>query len=476
MTKNPFLRGTLAVAAIAVATTPATAVDGDPRADAIRAIATKAINPAGPGCAIAVGRDGRVEYQESFGLADLTTREPITADTVFDIGSTSKQFTATAVLLLARDGKLAVSDPLRNYLPEVAAYAGDVTLAQLMHHRSGIPDYIGLLNAAGVTTREPATFPDALRALGAVKKLDFTPGSRFEYSNSNYILMSLVVERVSGKPLATFVKERYFDPLSMKATIDPLGRVPGRAHSYLMGNGRPELDDSPWEPTGDGSVQTTAGELVKFAPEYWAPRVGGPELLADRFAGAVKGPEGEYGAGMFRSRLSDGTVGLQHSGSWGSFTTGFVMIPAERLAAAATCNGTGRVAFSATDLTARALAIWRGETLRSAPKQRATGPAPNGAVRDNARWLVARLNDGRLSTKDLRMRFAPQFLRQVSPGALLTVIGGRTAARPFVVAGAVGRVGKSSGTILVRSAISWDTWTFQVDEKGRIARLSTQPG
>jgi Beta-lactamase/ORF 12 gene product N-terminal len=332
------------------------------------------------------------------------------------------------------------------------------------------------LNAAGVTTREPATFPDALRALSAVKKLDFIPGSRFEYSNSNYILMSLVVERVSGKPLANFVKERYFDPLGMKATIDPLGRVPGRAHSYLMGNGRPELDDSPWEPTGDGSVQTTAGELVKFAPEYWAPRLGGPELLADRFAGSVKGPEGEYGAGMFRTRLSDGTVVFQHSGAWGSFTTGFAMIPAERIAAAVTCNGTGRVSYSVGDLTARALAAWRGTSLRTAPKQRATGPVPDGPVRDIARWLVARLNDGRLSDKALRTHFASEFLREVPPGVLLSVIGGRTAARPFVVAGAVGRTGKSSGTVLVRSAISWDTWTFRIDGKGRIAQLSTQPG
>ncbi len=117
----------------------------------------------------------------------------------------------------------------------------------------------------------------------------------------------------------------------MKAAIDPLGHVPLRAHSYLIGEGPPQLDDSLWEQAGDGAVQTTPTELARFAQEYWEPRIGGPELLADRFAGAVADPHGEYGAGMFRQPGAGGTTVLQHSGAWASFRTGCATVPSERL-------------------------------------------------------------------------------------------------------------------------------------------------
>ena len=300
-----------------------------------------------PGCTIAVGRDGEVIYAEAFGAARLDPLEPMTTETIVDIGSTSKQFTATAILLLAEDGLLHLDDPLAEHLPALPGWATDTTLRQLMHHTSGIPDYIGLLLDDGVELTGTSTDSDALEALSAVTELDFEPGTEWAYSNSNYFLLGQVVFAVGGVPLDEFLDTEVFGPLGLEMVMDPVAALPGKAVSYEgTGDGR-SIADSRWEQLGDGGIQTTPSELVRWAEQYWRPTVGGESITAARLDDAVDIVDpadpagtvyGRYGAGI---EISDdaglGTV-LSHAGGWGGFVTAFVVVPDDRFALAATCT------------------------------------------------------------------------------------------------------------------------------------------
>lgn len=343
----------------ALAASPATAIAGDAARRARTDALTTRIPVDGPGCSLAVARDGTVVYARGVGIADLATGRRIAPETMFDIGSVSKQFTATAVLMLVRDGRLRLTDRVRTLVPQLPAVTASITVDDLLHQRSGLPDYIALLQDRGVDPLDRSTPGQALAALARVRRLSSPPGTRFDYSNSNYFLLSLVVRRAAGVPLATYLRERYFTPLGMRAVMDPLGRVAPRARSYAVTAAGAAPDDSRWEQTGDGGVWTTPTQLVRFAAEYWAPRVGGRALLAARLRGAVDAGDGDrYGAGVYRYVYDDGTVELRHSGAWSSFTTGFALRPAARLAAAASCNGTGRGAVDPETLVDDALDIW----------------------------------------------------------------------------------------------------------------------
>ena len=172
-----------------------------------------------PGCTVAVGRDGAVVFAEAYGAARLDPFEPMTVDTVVDIGSVSKQFTATAILLLAERGEVDLDVPLSTYLPDLPAWASQTTVAQLIHHQSGIPDYIELLVERGFTVTESSpTIADALAAFSDVRDLLFAPGARWEYSNSNYFLSSqlswqqpVTIWRVSDRGGVRTARSRHGD-------------------------------------------------------------------------------------------------------------------------------------------------------------------------------------------------------------------------------------------------------------------------
>lgn len=303
-----------------------------------------------PGCTVAVGRGGGVVFAEAYGAARLDPFQPMTVDTVVDIGDVSAQFTATAILLLAERGEVDLDAPLSTYLQDLPAWASATTLAQLIHHVSGIPDYIGLLVERGfaVTGTSP-TIADALAALGDVVDLDFAPGKRWEYSNSNYFLLSQVVLAVTGDDLGTFLAAEVFEPLGLDMLIDPTAAINDKAESYKDAGGKWKVADSRWEVTiGTGGIQTTPSQLVAWAAQYWEPTIGAPTINAERFDGAVVAPveanvdvEGaiRYGAGMFDADVG-GDVGrdVSHSGNWGGFVSVFSVAPAHRIAVAVTCT------------------------------------------------------------------------------------------------------------------------------------------
>lgn len=169
-----------------------------------------------PGCAIGLYRNGKILFARGYGLADLSHRVPIAPQTVFDIGSTSKQFTALAIVLLAHDGKLSLKDRVSKYLPELSPAHASITLEQLLWHTAGLRDYNELMLLAGYAEEDPTGEAEALRVISHQADLNFTPGSRFSYSNSGYCLAALVAERISGMGLDTFQQQR-----------DPEGQISG---------------------------------------------------------------------------------------------------------------------------------------------------------------------------------------------------------------------------------------------------------
>ncbi|MFI6148653.1 serine hydrolase domain-containing protein [Streptomyces sp. NPDC051109] len=296
----------------------------------------------GPGCAAAVGRRGNVVWEAGKGKADMATGRAITPRTVFDIASNSKQFTADAVLLLAGRHRLALDDPLSKFLDNAPDWTRSVTLADLMHHTSGIPDYQDLLEAKGVKLTDPAGQREAITAVLASQP-EAPPGRRFSYSNSNYILLAHVVERVTGTPFPTFVQQEFFTPLRLRMTLAPATELPGKAKSYDEKDGSFTPSSSPWKQYGDGSVQTTPGELVRWADNYRTGRIGGTRLLAGVTEGAVDTGDalsargvkgGRYGAGMVL--LPDKS--LVHRGDWEGFHSTFKISPDRNTAVAVVCN------------------------------------------------------------------------------------------------------------------------------------------
>ncbi|MDT9002316.1 serine hydrolase domain-containing protein [Paucibacter sp. APW11] len=302
----------------------------------------KAFTAETPGCALGLYQEGKLLYAKGYGLADLNHQVPIRPDTVFDIGSTSKQFTALAVLMLQAEGKLSLQDEVSKHLPELKGLKPAITLEQMLHHTAGLRDYNELLMLAGHFGEDVTTADDALQRLAAQRGLNFTPGARFSYSNSGYFLAALIVERVSGQSLDAFLQARVFQPLGMKAThvrSDHNQVVAHRASAYSPTEHGFAIDMSNWDQVGDGAVQTTVQDLALWDGELARPRVVDAKLLqAMQQPGRLNdGQATQYGLGLGVDNYR-GLPRIQHSGAWGGYRAMFMRFPAQQLGLALTCN------------------------------------------------------------------------------------------------------------------------------------------
>jgi CubicO group peptidase (beta-lactamase class C family) len=281
---------------------------------------------------------GRVVWASARGLADVASGTPLTTATRFDIASVSKQFTATAVLLLSFDGALALTDPLSAHVAGLPAWADRVSIDQLIHHTSGIPDYDLLLTQRGIPVTTPTTQQDALDVVAGVTDLKFEPGSTHEYSNSNYLLLAEVVQAASGQPLGQFLASRVFKPLHLDMAVQPGDRAADVAVGYQRLNRQLSPVDPQWQQVGDGAVITTPTELARWGDNYRTGQVGGPQLLAaitDRSVATATDPQApRYGAGVYL--LPNGFLG--HNGGWGGHLTVLTISPDRRTTLAVSCN------------------------------------------------------------------------------------------------------------------------------------------
>jgi D-alanyl-D-alanine carboxypeptidase len=254
-----------------------------------------------PGLEVAVVKGGKAVLVKSYGSANLEQHVPVTNNSVFRIGSVTKQFTAVALLLLAEEGKLSLQDKLSKYYPNFPR-ASDITLEEMLHHTSGIYNYTSEPNFAvdGMIHRSTDEMVEFIGKLP--KTQDFEPGTNWSYSNSAYFILGGVVEKAAGEPLATVFKTRLFTPLGMthSALDDETEIVAGRASGY-SGAGPGKFTNAPFIsmsiPGGAGSVRSTASDLATWnAALYGGKNLKPASLAAMLTPGKLSSGENSGGA------------------------------------------------------------------------------------------------------------------------------------------------------------------------------------
>jgi CubicO group peptidase (beta-lactamase class C family) len=289
--------------------------------------------PGAPGAALLVVHDTTVTIR-TYGLADVATGAKVTPTTDFRLASLTKQFTATAILLLAKEGKLSLDDRLTDHVPGLPSYANVITLRNLLSHTSGIWDYEDFVP----DTAPPMHDADVPALVARADSLYFPPGTKYAYSNSGYALLALTVQQVSGKAFATFLHDRIFAPLGMTgsvAHVEGVDTVPERAYGSGEKDGKWIVTDQSNTSAvlGDGGVYTNATDLAKWVHALWTAPLPGPELqqLAWTPYTFTNGATGPYGHGWFVD-TDRGHRRLSHHGETRGFTNGFLMYPDDKVA------------------------------------------------------------------------------------------------------------------------------------------------
>ncbi len=302
-----------------------------------------------PGCALGVYRDGRVIYSKGYGLANIEESVAISPKSVFDIGSTSKQFTAASILLLEKQGKLSVNDDVRKYIPELPDYSQGktgkkVTILQMLNHTSGVRDYLVLFDLAGVNIDSVTTDEDALTLLARQKTLNFVPGSEYLYSNSGFFLLSVIVKRVSGETLRDFAAANIFGPLRMTHTRyrdSHTELIADRTMAYDPNEKKDgfTMNVSYFEQTGDGAVHTSVEDLLKWDENFYSAQVGGKGFLAEiQEKGKLNdGRTMTYAKGL-AVPIYRGLRTVRHGGSWGGYRAELLRFPDQHFSVACLCN------------------------------------------------------------------------------------------------------------------------------------------
>jgi len=398
---------------------------GNPAEDAIAGIMRTHVQPGEPGCTVGVVQDGALTHSLAFGLADLERGRALDPRSVFNLASVSKQFTTFAILLLEQEGKLKLDDPIAKHVPEVAASSQGVTLRHLFHHTGGLRDYIEMLYMKGRGDADGTTIHEAVQRLGRQTKPNEAPGVEFDYSNTGYFLLGVVVARVSGQSLAEFSRERIFAPLGMKNTsiIDRYpAAIPTLARGYAKTDTGFRLDETGWEQVGDGQVHSDLHDLALWDENFYTGKVGGRELIARMHEVGLlnSGESTGYAAGLNVSE-SRGFTWVTHGGSWVGYRSSIMRVPAERLSAIVLCN---RAEADAGAYAREIMEHFLGDRLGPAePEEAETPPEPVVAQwnpGDQSRFAGAYYSDEADARCVIDQRGARLVLEGCAKGAVLT--------------------------------------------------------
>ena len=334
--------------------TQARAAGRDLRVKPIDAIFAGLISNDEPGAAVLAVKNGEIVFERGYGVADLGTLRKIDARTDFRLASVTKQFTAMVIMLLVHDGKLGYDRPLGDIFPDFPDYGRYITIRHLLNHTSGLLDYEDLMpKLETATPLEQAQIKDTgvLELLKQQNSTKFPPGTRWNYSNSGYVLLGLMVEKVSGMPFDRFLQDRIFAPLKMIHTVayEPMkNKVPNRAFGHTKGStGWQQTDQSPTSATlGDGGVYSSLEDLAKWdralrENTLLSGNEMGPALVSVQVPeGFVTQPDGtpaEYGFGWFLNPYR-GHARMWHYGETVGFRTAIQRFPDDQLTIVVLCN------------------------------------------------------------------------------------------------------------------------------------------
>ena len=276
-----------------------------------------------PGLALLIAKDGQIIRAQGYGLANVELQVPVKPETLFQSGSLGKQFTATAVMMLAEEGKLHLDDPISKYFKDAPAAWNKVTIRQLLSHTAGFTDY-----PKDFDLRKDYSEDELLKIVEAIP-LAFEPGTKWSYSNLGYLTLGILIHRVSGEFYGDFLQQRVFQPAGMKTTriINEADIIPNRAAGYQLVKG--ELKNQDWvsptmNTTADGSLYFSILDLAKWDAALYTEKLLKRESLNQMWTVAKlndgKPNSGHYGFGWFIDD-SGGKRVISHEGAWQGFTT-----------------------------------------------------------------------------------------------------------------------------------------------------------
>ena len=351
----------------------------DDRAGRVDAIFAEWNKTDSPGCTCAAMQDGEILHAKGYGMANLEHDVPLSPESVFYIASTSKQFAAAGIALLALDGTISLDDDIRKYLPELPDFGTPVTVRHLVHHTSGIRDYFNLLAVTGWNDTYFFDNDMVVELISRQRELNYEPGSQHLYSNSGYVLMAEIVRRASGKSLREFADERIFRPLGMRHTHfddDFRQNISHRVTSFAQrdGGGFNRLLKE-FNGHGDGNLLTTVGDLLRWEENFYDPQVGGRDFIDLMLTRGilVSGDTIDYAFGLFHGTYR-GLPTVSHGGGFKGFRTQLLRFPEQHFSVTVLCNlGT----INSTALAERVADIFLAEEFTE------PSTAPVAASRDD---------------------------------------------------------------------------------------------
>ena len=295
-----------------------------------------------PGCAISVIKDGKVIYTRGYGMSNLEYAIAITPASIFHVASISKQFTAAAIQRLALEGKLSLNDDVRKWVPEVPDLGHTITLAQLMHHTSGLRDQWDLQSLAGWRDGDLITEDDIMEMLQRQQGLNFPPGDEYLYCNTGYTLLGVVVKRVTGVSLRRYADSVFFQPLGMTAThfhSDHSEIVPNRTSAYVRNSGRWTIDIPVFDNYGATSLFTTVGDLAKWDENFYTAKVGGQAFIDAMLKPGIfnNGWAQNYASGVVLGHYKGRNI-IEHAGSDAGYRAHFLRFPEQHFSVIVLAN------------------------------------------------------------------------------------------------------------------------------------------
>ncbi len=360
-----------------------------------------------PGCAVGVFQGGAMTYARGFGFANLNHGVPITTTTRFTVGSVSKQFTAASIALLVRAGKLSLDDDVRKHIPEMNPTPTPVKVRHLVHHTSGLRDFWELVGLAGVRYDDGYSSDDMLALAARQRGLNFPPGSEYRYSNTGYLAMAVIVQRVSGQSLRRFADSAIFRPLGMHQTMfldDHTEVVADRAMAYSPVAGsadRWKIDVWNNDIVGQGGIVTTLADLQKWDENFYTGTLGGRDFLEllHQVEPLTSGAANNYAFGLSVGSYRGAKL-VEHTGGTGGYRAALYRFPDQHTSFAMMCNrstvNTAQLSLRMADVVLRESLGPRATRGPAAGDETAGAQAP-GAPRPQEHAAIA----GRYASPEL---------------------------------------------------------------------------